>query len=64
MFVKQRRQRTPVVRVELSQKLMGLNRPFDEQGIDEHQAVLQQLQTQRRDLLLVTTIGGKIPCRP
>ena len=59
MFIKERRQGAPVGLVELLQKLVLRDAAFDEQGIDEHQAVLQELEAQRRDLLLVPTIGGK-----
>ena len=64
MFIKERRQGAPVGLVELLQKLVLHDAAFDEQGIDEHQAVLQELEAQRRDLLLVPTIGGKAALPP
>jgi len=64
MFIKERRQGAPVGLVELLQKLVLHDAAFDQQGIDEHQAVLQELEAQRRDLLLVRLLVAKMPCRP
>jgi hypothetical protein len=33
--------------------------PRDEEGVNEHQAVLQQLEREGRDLLLFAAVGGK-----
>ena len=59
MLIKERRQGTPVRLIELLQELRLREAAFDQQGVDEHQTILEELETQRRRLLLCPTIGGK-----
>ena len=40
---------------------MLLDRPFDQERVDEHQTVLQQLEAERHDLLLFAAVGGQDP---
>ena len=59
MFIKEGRQGTPVSLVELLQQLVLRDAAFDQEGMNEHEAVLQELETPRRGLLLFPTMGGK-----
>jgi len=64
MLIKEGRQGAPIRFRELRQELMLRDAAFDQQGVDEHQAVLQELEAQGRGLLLVPTIGGKHTLAP
>jgi hypothetical protein len=64
MLIKEGRQGTPIRFGQLRQELMRCDAAFDQQGVDEHQAVLQELEAQGRGLLLVPTIGGKHALAP
>jgi hypothetical protein len=64
MFIKEGREGTSVSLIELLQELMLRDAALDQQGVDEPQAVLEELETQRRRLLLVPTIGGKDALSP
>ena len=61
VFIEERRQRASVGLAEPCQQLVVRDGPFDEERVNEHQAVLQELETQRGDLLLGTAVGGKDP---
>jgi hypothetical protein len=58
--VKQRRQGPEVLGAETFPQPLLLDRPLDQDRVDEHQAVLQQLQRQRHDLLLFAAVGGQL----
>jgi hypothetical protein len=55
MFIKEGREGTSVSLIELLQELMLRDAALDQQGVDEHQAVLEELETQRCRLLLFPT---------
>ena len=57
--MKQRRQRPKIFGTKALLQALSLNRPLDQNRVDEQQAVLQQLQRQRNDLLLFAAIGGQ-----
>lgn len=59
MFVEQGRQCATIVLTQLLQELMLGERPFDKEGVDEHQTVLEQLETEGGDLLLFAAISGQ-----
>jgi hypothetical protein len=59
VFEEQGRECPAIVAIELLQELMLRHRLFHENGIDQHQTILDELQTEGRDLLLLPIIGGK-----
>jgi hypothetical protein len=61
MLIEQRRQGTAVLATQLVEQVVLGDRVFDEDRIDEHQAVLQELQRQRRHFLLLAAVHREDP---
>ena len=59
MFVEQGGQRPTILLTQLVEELMLGERPFDQEGVNEHQTVLEQLETQGGDFLLLAAVGRK-----
>ena len=59
MGVEQRCQSTPVFRIQPLPQTVLLQRPLHEDGVDQHQTVLQKLQGKQGDLLLLPAVGGQ-----
>ena len=64
MFVKEGAQGTAILATQLVAEVMLGDRLLHKDGIDEHQAVLQELQRQGGDFVLLATVRRQIPCRP
>ena len=58
MFIEQGAQPPVVCRTEVPQQLMLGDRLFHQDRIDEHQAILQQLEAEGGDLLLLAAVRG------
>ncbi len=61
MSIEQRRQATAILNTQLVEQVVLGDRLFDQDGIDQHQAVLEKLQGEGRDFLLFATIAGPDP---
>jgi hypothetical protein len=61
MLVEGRRERPAVLSTEVLEQLMLRHGLFHKDGIDQHQAVLDELEAERRDFLLLATIRRKEP---
>src|SRR5262249_44491500 len=61
MRIEQGGERPTVLSTQLVTQLVLRNGVFDQDSMNQHQAVLQQLEAEGRDLLLLATIGGKEP---
>jgi hypothetical protein len=59
VFIEERAESAVVGSREVREQLMLLQGLFHQQRIDEHEAVLQELEGERRDLLLLPLIGSK-----
>jgi hypothetical protein len=57
VFIEEGGERAAVSFAELVEQLVLGDGPLDEERIDEHQAILQQLEAQGGDLLLGTAVG-------
>jgi len=51
----------PVLLTQLSHEVRRLDRPCDEECMDEPETMLPQVETERGDVLLGTAIGGTQP---
>jgi hypothetical protein len=58
--VEQRGQGPQILRAEPLPEAVSLERPLEQERVDEHQTVLHQLQRQGHDLLLLPAIGGQL----